>query len=31
MNILAMGESEVNSSGITTIKEPFEMVSNVAI
>ena len=30
-SLRAMGESEVNSSGITTIKDPFEMVSNVAI
>jgi hypothetical protein len=26
-SLRAMGESEVNSSGITTIKEPFEMVN----
>lgn len=31
MNTEAMGESEVNSSGITTIKEPFEMITYDAV
>ena len=30
-SLRGLGESEINSSGITTIKRPFEMVSNVAI